>query len=286
MIKRHQFSKRVMMCRIILGSSIIISGCQGGGGSLTQTSGSSQSSTNDYDRPWAGALDLSGTNIVTVQPGGAGSIHVWHSDLDSYDSSAPEFLPNPAWTVSDFNHSVTFGDLDGDDNKEIIVVGYCGYNDGVGIFINAYEEGEYEYTDGIRDVWWTTYYSKEWQVESSANYWSNEIFTVDLDNNGDSEIVLISPTQISIFDYERGITDDRWKGDGTIKLIAKKYINDLAGFDSVPDWWATSVDAGNIAGDSKYPDIVLTVNHLDENDEWQGYLMVFIVYSVKSFGYC
>ena len=277
MIERHKLSERVRICRIILGFSIIMSGCQGGGGSQSQTAGTLQNSTSDSGGTVAGALDLSGINIVSVQPGGAGSVHVWHSASHSFSSGSPEFSLNPTWTISDANHSVTFGNLDGDSDREIIVVGYCRYDDSnVGIFVNAYEEGEYEYTDGISDVWWTTYYSGEkWLRESSDNYWSNEIFTADLDNNGDSEIVLISQTQIAIFDYEPGITDDRWKGDGTIKLIAKKYISDLAGFDSVPDWWATSVDAGNITGDSKYPDIVLTVNHLDENDEWQGYLMVF-----------
>ena len=281
MTEKYKLSRLTIVSGIILCFCIIFNACQGVNESSTLNTGHTQEAEGLEQEPYSGtmvgALDLSGINIVTVQPGDVqyypvGKIHVWHSDLDSYGNWLPGFSAHPIWTLNDINHSVAIGDLDGDNKKEIIVPGYCATNSGIGIFINAYEEGKYQYITGISDVWWTTYYEmSDWLYDQQ--YWSSEIYPVDLDNNGDSEVVLITPNQIAIFDYEPGAVDDRWKGEGTIKKIAQKNIGGL--FDRSNLYGEiVSVNAGNITGDSKYPEIVLALNLLEEGEK-QGYLVIF-----------
>jgi len=223
----------------------------------------------------AGTLSLAGINIVTVQPNGDGSLHVWSGEGANWEYINKE----SSWTLPDVHHySVAIGDLDGNGLNEIIVPAACGLPEGsgypYGIFINAYEEEAY-YTDGISDVYWTTFYSRDdndyYDYVKENTHLTNQILVANLDNEPGDEIALITDEHIAIFDYLPGTSDPRWQGNGTIVKIA-----DISLVDIKPDYSGGGTDAvavGNVVGGPS-PDIVVTITSA-ENAVLQGYLVIF-----------
>ncbi|MEJ2110441.1 MAG: hypothetical protein P8Z37_11105 [Acidobacteriota bacterium] len=227
-----------------------------------------------------GVLDLSGINIVTVQPDGDGSLHVWSNN--GADSAWDAIESESSWTILDVHHSsVAIGDLDGDTKNEIIVPAACSFPEGYpypyGIFINAYEEGDNFYDDlikeGVMDVWGTTWYSPYDWIEEDM-HWRNEIRVADLDGDemGD-EIVLITNEHIAIFDYVLCDPDQEtpWLGEGTIIKVADISLAEL--IDGFTSGGTASVEIGNVAGGDD-PDIIVTINSV-EDGIFGGYLVIF-----------
>jgi hypothetical protein len=142
-----------------------------------------------------GPLTLQDSDIITTEFDAAGRLRVWRKgDANSYKE---------VWRIEPVRHSsFAVGDVDNDNNCEIVAPGLCRIYESVAerkrayyqYFINVYKQE-------VNDWWKSTYFDNADCVFEDERYDLTEMAIGNLDGNTGNEIVLITRSNLAIFKY-------------------------------------------------------------------------------------
>lgn len=197
-------------------------------------------------------------NIVTAEIEGEGRLRTWgHTGGNIYEN---------IWTTDSVSYSgAAIADVDGDGENEIVVPGRCEdrQTDPTGYPIpytclSVYKESG---KPVLKNIWQTTQYSeKDHFVDAEINGTSNILF-VDVDEDGEKEILLTNKYNLMIFKYDH-------EEDEFLLWSSRR---------GLPNLYMQFVSVAVIEGDESTPlRIFLAANEADKSEvlENKGWILI------------